>query len=462
MVGQHSGGGSGDPPMTDTYDYGETPAAPPIEEWRNEAPPAFQEIADESAAVLQSYQQHRDLADQARAAGEAVVSGVGQISQNFSAMVASDPASYDVARTLARNAIGVLVGAVPGAEPEQMVEHVGSIYGDVERQLARTAVSSLAGRDEIAARAMLDRVGETLPEAERAEFGGYIDVMAKARSIDGAAARIMGAQEAARMEDATAFGYLSALTNKSGDVAFRPGWAQAVIADKRLPPDATAALVDTQARLISNGDEPVSDPFLLRRVLDGTASGQWNLADVMQYAGAGLKLSDALGAAQYTMGGKLNPDQLAELNSLRGTLASAQNILAKPEYGQAGTEAFGRFVDWLMPKFREQPGTLNPRSDEWLFKDAGGQLVFNQFKPRFDDIVLGQTRMPWDYLNTNEGSTDQRLDRPDLAEIFGRGDPAKRAARVPPVTMPNAGVEEDGRPPVKSPIGDQIIPPSQE
>lgn len=373
--------------MTDTYDYGSGEQPHPIDEWRNDAPAALQPIADESAAILKSYEQHRDLADQSKAAGDAFVTGVSKITDNFSAMVKDDPASYDVARALARNAVGVLVGSVPGMDPEAMVGHAASIYGDVERQLARSAVTTLADRDEIAARAMLARVGGVLPEDEHAEFNGYIDVMAKARSIDGAAMRVRDAQETERVEDTAALGYLSMLSDaRNGEVLFRPGWAQSVIADKRLPPDATAALVDTQARLIRDGDEPMSDPALLRRVLDGVASGEMNLADVMQYAGAGLKLSDALGAAQYSVG-TATPQQRVELDSFRDAVDAAHNTLANPAYGPAGVSAFGRFVEWAMPMFRSNPGAFNPAAEDYALKSGATMM---RFRPSFDNIVTGR------------------------------------------------------------------------
>lgn len=410
--------------MIGEYDT-EQPAAPPAEEWRNAAPAAFQGVADESAAILQNYQQHRELAASSIAAGDAFVNSLGNISRNFSSMVEQDPAAYDTARTLARNAIGMLVSAVPG-DPEQMVSHAASLYGDVEKELARTAVTTLAGRDAIAAQAMLTRVGGVLPEDERASLGGYIAVMNNARNIDDAAMRVEDTRRAGRTEAMAAWGYLGQMV-AGEDIAFKPGWAQAVIADKRLPPDATAALVDTQARLIQNGDEPASDPALLRRVIDGVASGQWALPDVMRYVGDGLKLSDALSAARYTLNDRLTPAQQAELKNLTGTLASAERILAKPEYGQAGLAAYEQFANWLMPQFRKEPGVLDPRSDAWLFGGGAGEMVFRQFQPRFDDIVNSQVRFPWDYLENDDNTAPSR---PSLNEIYsGRPPRMPNAAR---------------------------------
>lgn len=392
--------------MTDTYD--EAPPAPPIEEWRNEAPEAFQEVADQSAAILQNYQEHRRIADESRMAGEAFVGSLHQITGNFSHMVAEDPASIDTARALARNAVGTLVGAVPGVEPEQMVEHARAIYTDVERELARVAVNRLAERDEIAAMAMLERVGLLLPEEERAQLDGYIGVMARARNIDDAAMGAMQARTAARAEDSAAFRYLSELADNSGDINFRPGWAQRVIADPTLPPDATAALIDTQMRLMAYGDEPHSDPDLLMQLLDGVSRGEAGVPDVLQYGADGLRLADALTISTYATGGHMPPERRAQLDSLRATLTDAQRTLAAPEYGSAGTAAFTRFIEWLLPQFRQSPDALNPGGDAYLFKQAPALAVYSRFMPTFGDVITGQL------------SYTAPAERPPLDEIFGR------------------------------------------
>lgn len=366
---------------------GEAPE--PLQEWLGSAPPEFRDHAAGMAAKLNDYLHRRDLADASRAAGNALVAQLEGVASDFAGMVAADPAAFDIARDLARDATALLVGTLPDGTPDRQEE----IARDIDRELARSAVNSLAERDAGAARSMLERVRGYLPADEVEALGGYIGVMDKARQLDNQAQEIAAAEQRAQREDDTAWNYLAAIANPAGGVMFKPGWAQRVLADPALPPDTSAALISTHARLVEQGDAPASDPFLVRDVLLDIADGNARAPDALRYAGEDMRLADALTVAALA-------NDPARAAAVVDVLDLAGRHLATFENGPAGEAAYERFVNWLLPAVRGG-AVLDPNSKDYLL--AGGRL--QQFAPRPSDNVGAIVGEP--------------AERRPLAEIFG-------------------------------------------
>jgi hypothetical protein len=204
-----------------------------------------------------------------------------------------------------------------------------------------------------------------------------------------------------------------------------------MVADPRVVPETKAALWQAHDRLLRQGDPAQSDPATLVSLINQMTlpnNGGLTPTDVWQHAGSNLSLADTqmLAGAAFPK----TPQQRAEVAAVAGTLATARDIIASPENGPAGQAAFGRFVNWLMPAYRNAGnGSLNPNSDNWILGGEYGPGMIQAFMPRGDDLLIGRQLM--DTANT--------ADRPSLSEIFGGGNmssgvpvPMPRAQRAPP------------------------------
>lgn len=426
---------------------------PTLDQFRQQfTDPDARAWADETATRLDDYAQRKQMADAATAAGNNFVSNLDQFKSGLVNMVQSDPFAVDTALSLVRPTVGAMVGNVAGHPQDQLADQHDQISTHIEQTIAGAAVRSMAERHEDTARTMLDKVGGLLDDNDRQALDSYIGVQARARDLDAAAQQRQQTQQQQTTEDATAWNYLGAMVHpNTGQVQFPPQWAQRVLSDQRVGPQASAQLINTYGDLWKEGDFQSSNPLLVHDVAQKIASADPpTLSDVVSRISQGMKAADALTLATGTL-----PQSEAakiEFSQLAMTLDTAKRTLAPPENGPAGVAAFERFTNWLLPLYRSSgPGILDPNSPDYLLSEKNGNTsatFWHQFAPRLTDTVEGEIppqaatgKNPLDLWGHQEH-------RDTLRDLLGRrgppvGDQVIRGRRTPPERMPtNRGVGE--------------------
>lgn len=396
--------------------------------------------ADETATRLDDYVQRKQISDAATAAGDNFVNNLDQFKSGLVNMVQKDPFAVDTALSLVRPTVGVMVNNVAGHPPEQLADQHEQISTHIEQTIAGAAVRSMAEQHEDTARSMLDKVGGLLDDGDRQALDGYIGVQARARDLDAAAQQRQQAQQQSITEQNTSLGYLGALVHPdTGQVQFPPGWAQRVLSDQRVGPQASAQLIDTYGRLWKDGDVQSSNPLLVHQVAQQIASDTPpQMSELMFHIGRGMTAADALTLSYGAQPG--TEDNKDERNQLAATLDAAKRTLAPPENGPAGMAAFEKFTDWLMPAYRKAgPGALNPQSPNYLFGEGDDQdksLFWKYFAPRLDDVVNGQVPGAADRGIARMYGFNKTQDGITLDDIFNRGrgapagDTVEKAPRI--------------------------------
>jgi hypothetical protein len=385
--------------------------------------PEVQDWAESAAQKVQAFANVRAIADGATAAGNEYVQNIDNFKSGLVRMAHSDPTTLPLALDLVPDAINTMVG-------EDGAEHAAALTRHIQNQVAAAGIQSLATTDEMAARYALGKYGEHLTDEDQGHLSGFIDTMKSARAADSAAQGVEQARQARIASDTQAHDWMTQLSDpQTGDVNFPTNWLRDMVADPRVVPETKAALWQAHDRLLRQGDPAQSDPATLVSLINQMTlpnNGGLTPTDVWQHAGGNLSLADTqmLAGAAFPK----TPQQRAEVAAVAGTIATARDIIASPENGPAGQAAFGRFVNWLMPAYRNAGnGSLNPNSDNWILGGENGTPgMIQAFMPRGDDLLVGPIR---------QMNTANTADRPSLGAIFG-GEPMPNASRYPGMRNP--------------------------
>lgn len=367
--------------------------------------PQAQEAFGEAAIRVQDYMVRRDIAAENAAVADRLVTNLGQFKDGLSSMVYADPAALELGLDLVPDIVHGIAHTHPYLPDDQRDTAYDSITTDIQREIARTGVMSLADRNADAARALLgnDRVASLIDGQDRLSLEGYIGGMETARNMDAAASARQRAEDTARLTNHSTVQYLGALVDPAtGETQFPRGWAQRVMADNSLPPAQTAAMLDVYNR-VRDGDGE-TDWYAFADMANRVANGQpVPLPEVFNQIGRGLKVADAAMLARGSID-SIAPAAQREFRQLDATIQAARNVLAPPEYGVAGERAFQKFMGWLVPQYRAAgPGSLNPAADGYLLPREGGASFWNGFAPQISDMA---SRPPVE-------------NRPPLTDIFG-------------------------------------------
>ena len=382
--------------MSDTYTDEEEivhPADPPqqlIEFVGAFQDPQAQEAFADAAVRVQDYMVRRDIAADNAAAADRLVANLGQFKDGLTRMVYADPAAIDLGLDLVPDIVHGIAQTHPYLPDDQRDTAYDSITTDIQREIARTGVMSLADRNGDAARALLgsDRVSGLIQDQDRLSLEGYIGAMDTARITDAAAVAQQRVVDRARDTSFAMANYLGALVDpNTQEMQFPDGWAQRVTADPTVPPAATAALLNTYSRLQANGDAAQSDPFLVSDIIHQIANGDApSVPEVLSQAGTSLRLHDAVALARGSVA-SLPPAVRKEFGDLANTIDTARSYLASPENGPAGQMAFGRFMNWFMTSY--PAGRLDPNGERPY--DLTSALM--RFEPNSDDLVRASQRV---------------------------------------------------------------------
>lgn len=344
--------------------------------------PQAQGVFRDAAVKVQDYLVRRDVADQNSAMADRLVNNIDQFKSGLVSMVQSDPAATQLGLDLVPDIIGGIVASHPHLPEEQLGDIHGQLTGDIQKEIARAGVMSMADQNEAAARRLLDHsaVSAVLDDGDRTALNGYIGAQATARTADDAALARQRAVDLDRTRQFSTLNYFNALTDPAtNDLTFPPGWAQKVTADPTLPPAYTAAMLNIYGRLRANGDAPASDPHLAADLIDTAARGGATTPGILQYAGNGMRLTDAVTIAG--MAGPQTPEGSADIRALNDLVQQSRATLASPENGPAGQAAYERYMNWLLPAVRGGAVSVNPAEPTY----AGLRLA--EFAPRAGDMV---------------------------------------------------------------------------
>ena len=369
-------------------------------------------VFGDASVRLHDYLTQRQIADDNRAAADRLVSNIGQFKNGLASMVYNDPAATTLGLDLVPDIMDGLASVNPFLPDDQRDMVYSGLTTDIQQEIARTGVMSLAEKDAAAARALLanERVSELLPDRDRLALEGHIAAMDMARTVDADASARQRAEDTARLTNNSMVKYLSALSDPATDsLQFPGGWAQRVMLDPSLPPVQTAAMLDVYNR-VKEGDGE-TDWYTFADMTNRIANGQSvALPEVFNQIGRGLKVADASTLARGAVDSIAPPVQ-REFRQLDATIQAARGVLAPPEYGIAGQRAFERFMGWLVPQYRAAgPGSLHPASQTYLLPVGDGAASFwNNFAPRLEDLLIDQNR-----------ARPQTNERPPLDTLFGR------------------------------------------
>lgn len=383
----NSDGGQPTPGMHPALEaFQQIPWAPGADAW-----------ARDSATIVNDHIQKAQIADANQQAGQNFVDNIGRFRDGLKNWVQGDPTAVHSALALIPHTIGSLIDSNPVHPDEQRQDAHDQIVGDLQQQVARSAVQRMAELHGPSARQMLadPRIGDVLDDQDHAGLNSYIDLQDLARNADGAAQQRQAMQVAAQQSAGAALGHLGTLYNPTiDDTQFPQGWAASLMANNAIMPADKMALMHVYGRLQTQGDAPQSDAFEVHRMVDGIAAGQPpSHADLLNSAANSLRLADAVHLAPGAL--PLDQQHKAYFSTLSDALGRARAMLAGPdgENGAAGAAAFQRYVNFLMPNVR-----------------AGGMaavmpalMALPRFTPSGNDV---QPAVP-------------REGRPSLARIFG-------------------------------------------
>lgn len=360
--------------------------------------PTAQGVFRDAAVKVQDYLVRRRIADENTAAADRLFANLGRFRDGMVGMVQGDPAATHLGLSIVPDIVNGIVGSHPYLADEQREPTATELTTGMQQEIARAGVMAYADRDETAARRLLDQphVASLFDESGHRDLNGYIGAMATARSSDAAALAQQRAVDDAQTREHSTLQYFSTLVDPATqEMQFPPDWAQRVTADPSLPPAYTANMLNLYGRLQRDGDAPATDPFIAASLIGAAANGQASVPAVMQFAGNDLRLNDALTIAAMT-----RPQGETSASLLNDLVQQGRSALAAPENGPAGSVAFGRYMNWLLPAVRSGAVSLNPAEDNY----AGLRLP--QFAPSGNDLL--------------EASVHGRVDgRPSLDEIFG-------------------------------------------
>lgn len=344
--------------------------------------PQAGEVFRDAAVRVQDYVVQRNLAADNEAAANRLVSNLGTFKDGLASMAASDPAATFLGLDLVPDIVSGIVATHPFLPDDARADTYTQLATDMQRDIARAGVMSLADKQEDAARRLLQhpRVSELFDDADHRALNGYIGAMETARGVDAAALSQQRAKDEIRTWDHAAVQYFGALLDpQTQAMQFPNGWAQKVTSDPSLPPSYTASMLGVYAQLQTTGDANASDPFIAADLIGAVAGGEATVPSVLRYAGNDLRMADAL-----TIAGMAQPQSDAgksNIGALNEVVQQGRALLADPLNGPGGHDAFGRFVNWLLPAVRTGAVSLNPDEPNY----AGLRLP--QFAPTATDIA---------------------------------------------------------------------------
>ncbi len=405
--------------------------------------PQARDVMANAAVRVQDYLVRKQIADDNQAAANRLVSNLGSFKDGLASLASADPGAVSLGVSIAPDMIDGLVSLNPFLPEDQKPAVRDALTKDVQREVVHAGVMSAADKDAEQARRLLAAHDGVLDDADRVNLHGYINTMSMARGMDAEAEARQTAQDIARVTNHAAVNYLSALVDpQTGEAQVPRGWAQAVTSDKDIPPDVTASMLNVYSR-VKDGDGQ-TDWHTFADMTNRIANGQQvPLNEVFSQVGNGLKLADAATLARGSVD-QMAPPAQREFRQLDATIQAARKVLAPPEYGVAGDKAFERFMEWMVPQYRNAgPGSLNPKAETYILPsgdDTQTASFWNQFAPRLDDFVLGDRAYP----RSLPELVDKTNDRMSLEEIFSR--PRRSNADT---------VENSGRPlnPLRIPVG---------
>lgn len=333
--------------------------------------PTAQEWSQEVSTHLNNYFQQRDIADASARAGQAFVNNLDQFKTGLTSMVQSDPHALSTALDIVPPTVAALVSTLPGGI-ENPDDHHAAVTQHIQHEIAAAAVTTAAETHEGLARGMLadERVSGILGESA-GPLDTYIGMQAQARERDAAAQRGQQAVQVQKVADTTARGYIGDLVGPDSQPRSPPGWNQAVLSDPKVPPQDKIDLMGIHDRLGQNGDPP-TDPVAAADMIHRMATGQASQRDLYPAIGSHVSMADGgfMAAALHSP---------TYLNQLDQTIQAGQRQYA-PNGDIAETQAFGRFVDWLLPRARAG-ANLDPNNKEWV-----GANGMPDFRVQGDDL----------------------------------------------------------------------------
>ena len=333
--------------------------------------------AQKAADQVQTYLTTKTIAQNAQDAGNQLVQNIGRAKDNLVNMVKTDPGSAKLALGLAPDMVDGLTeeaGHEPGAH--------AALAGDMQREIAHNAITTLASRNPDAARSALGSdLGGYLADGDHAGLSTYIDNQERFAQQDKMARGQQLQRDQAQASYSKASTYLNSMIHpRTGDLYMPPGLGMAVMDDPSVAISTRAAVHDVYTRMAGGQNLGTSDPFVLSDMVNRIASPDGNVSqdDLLHHIGDRISLADGAHLNAMLDPG-LDMGSKQQVKSLAATLNSARDSLVTPQNGPAGRAAYGRFTNWLMPALRAG-GNLGELMD-------GNRM--QHFAPNGDDAMQG-------------------------------------------------------------------------
>lgn len=358
--------------------------------------------ANDATRQLQGFISAQRIASEAQTAGDQYVMNAASAKQSLVGMVKANPMTHDFALSFVPTVVNGLTQHHPDdAERGQAVDDLSAHFNNA---IAHATVEGYAQHDAGQATAALDKLGEHLTPDQQDGLRQYIDNMQTMRDADNSAAHAEALRQTVNQANGAARGWLNSLVDPStGQVQSPANWAVKMMSDPRMPGVTKAALYTAYNNVQQNGDQP-SDPNALASMIGRVALAHADpdhpgMSEIVRQAGTNLSMSDAawLAGRQGPQGPAVN----AETSALADTLEAARSQLGN-------NRAFGRFVNWFMPAYRNATANGSPYQ-ELLSPESKGYMLapgrMAQFAPTGDDLIQSVQRAAGP--------------RPSLSTIFG-------------------------------------------
>jgi hypothetical protein len=341
---------------------------------------------DVAGDVLTDIQQHANataIVDANAAAGQQFVNNLATVKSNLVGMVQDDPTSHQLALGLAPKLVGSVLAST-GMDPDAGTDAHGQITSHVQTEIAHAAITRMADLHGDLAHGLIGTLSPYLNEGDDKVLGSYVDTMQAARTADTAAAVRQATVDQQRASGVAAFHFGSSLLDpRTEGVVYPQDYLQSLVRNNTINPDDKQALFTAFGKLSSAGDVAASNPNTVRQALSAIADPNVPVehGDIMDHVGSNLRYVDAV--MLHGMNLQRTPDGIAAVGQLKGLLDRAHDTIA-PSDTPAGTAAYSRFVNWLLPSYRRTGAAgLNPTSDNYLFNG----MSLDNFRPTHEDAV---------------------------------------------------------------------------
>lgn len=329
---------------------------------------------DSAIVAIQQHVNARNVADANQAEGDGFVQDMASIKDGLTSVVQKDPTAADTAMEVAHRVTAAALDHA-GVPEDKFDDTHADLSGHIRTEIAHTAVQSMAEINGPAARGMLDKYGSYFDDDQRGVADHYINAMEMARGVDHDAQIATAKAQTLAASQANAFGYTHQLLDPNTEsVRFPDGWMQSVVKDQSVSPADKQALFDVYSRLRVGGDVPASDGFLAHDLLRGMSDqiDPQTRDAALSEVGKGLRFADAQMIHGFAL--QNTPEAAGQVRTLTNTLDQVRGIMTGAsgvENGVAGANAFNKFVNWLLPSFRQTGGAgLNPAHESYLFANA--------------------------------------------------------------------------------------------